>query len=164
VSAVSYRALRQDDVEHVKWALWEAVTWDPGRELPPYDVVIDHPELVRYHRDWGRHGDAGVVAEAGGAVIGVAFYRLFDESDHGHGYVDDETPELAIAVADGFRGGGVGSRLMGALADRARADGIARLSLSVDAANPARLLYERLGYREISRDDVGGVRMLLELK
>jgi hypothetical protein len=32
----------------------------------------------------------------------------------------------------------------------------------VDAENPARRLYERLGYRELARDE-DGVRMLLEL-
>lgn len=51
---------------------------------------------------------------------------------------------------------------MNELAASARAAGFTRLSLSVDAANPALRLYERLEYRELTRDD-GGVRMLLEL-
>jgi hypothetical protein len=44
----------------------------------------------------------------------------------------------------------------------ARAAGIPRLSLSVDTGNPARKLYERLGYRQLSVDDAG-VRMVLDL-
>ena len=44
----------------------------------------------------------------------------------------------------------------------AREAGFPRLSLSVDAGNPALHLYERLGYRELTRDE-DGVRMLLEL-
>ena len=156
------RALEEDDVEHVRWALFHAVSWDPERQLPPYESLIEHPELARYHRVWGRKGDLGVLAELDGDVVGVGFCRLFTDDDHGHGYVDDRTPELAVAVLGAHRGRGIGMRLMVELADAARNAGFAQLSLSVDTDNPALRLYERLGYRELTRDG-GGVRMLLEL-
>jgi ribosomal protein S18 acetylase RimI-like enzyme len=159
---VVLRALRADESEHVRWALFEAVAWDPERELPPFAVTIEHPELARYHRGWGRTGDLGVVAERGGEVVGVALARLFTEDDHGHGYVDEETPELAVAVAEGARGTGIGTRLLDELATVARRAGVPRLSLSVDSGNPALRLYERLGYREVARDE-DGVRMVLDL-
>ena len=163
VSDLMIRALEEDDVEHVRWALFQAVSWNPERKLPPYESLIEHPELARYHRAWGRTGDLGVLAEIDGAVAGAAFCRLFTDDDHGHGYVDDRTPELAVAVVDAQRGRGIGRRLMVDLADAACAAGFAQLSLSVDTDNPALRLYERLGYRELTRDD-GGVRMLLELR
>ena len=156
------RALSKDDVEHVKWALYEAVSWNPERQLPPYESLIDHPELARYHHGWGREGDLGVLGELDGERAGVAFCRLFTEDDHGHGYVDEQTPELGVAVVEEHRGRGVGTRLMRELAGAARDAGAARLSLSVDAGNPALRLYERLGYRELARDE-GGVRMVLDL-
>ena len=158
----TYRALRGDEVEHVKWALHTAVSWSPERELPPYEVVIDHPKLALYHRNWGRPGDVGVAAERDGEVLGVALFRLFTEEDHGHGFVDEETPELAIAVADRDRGNGIGTRLLDEIATAARAQGFSSLSLSVDVENPALRLYERAGYRELSRDE-GGVLMVLDL-
>jgi ribosomal protein S18 acetylase RimI-like enzyme len=159
---VVLRQARADDVDHVKWALFEAVAWNPERQLPPFELTIEHPELARYHRGWGRPGDLGVVATDGNDVVGVALCRLFTAEDHGHGYVDDATPELAVAVADRCRGSGLGTRLMEALAEAARAAGVTRLSLSVDDGNPAVRLYERLGYEEISRDE-GGIRMIREL-
>lgn len=159
---VTCRALAQDEIERVKWALYAAISWDPQRRLPPYEATIDHPELARYHRGWGRAGDLGVVADLDGEVVGVAFCRCFTDGDHGHGYVDERTPEVAIAVSEAHRSRGVGTSLMLELAEAARAAGFARLSLSVDTDNPARRLYERLGYREVTRDE-GGVRMLLDL-
>lgn len=149
-----------DDLEHIRWALYTALAWDPQRRLPPPEVTLEHPEAARYHRDWGRHGDLAVVAEANGQVVGVAYCRLFTEADHGHGYVDEETPEVAVAVREDKRGEGLGARLLSALADTAHTAGYERLSLSVAAENPASRLYERLGYREISSDG-DGVRMLL---
>jgi ribosomal protein S18 acetylase RimI-like enzyme len=162
MTVVALRPAGPGDVEAVKWALYTAVAWNPERKLPPAEVTVEHPELARYHGGWGRPGDLGAIAERDGVVVGVAMCRLFTDDDHGHGYVDPETPELAVAVAEELRGTGLGSRLMNALAMEARAAGFARLSLSVDTDNPARRLYERLGYRELSADDEG-VRMVLDL-
>jgi ribosomal protein S18 acetylase RimI-like enzyme len=160
---VTTRPARADDLDHVKWALYTAVSWSSERSIPPYEEVIDHPELARYHHGWMRPGDRGVVAEADGAVVGVALCRLFTEADHGHGYVDDQTPELAVAVAEACRGRGVGARLMEELAEQVRAAGYEQLSLSVDTENPARHLYDRLGYVTVFEDE-GGARMILDLR
>jgi GNAT superfamily N-acetyltransferase len=62
-------------------------------------------------------------------------------------------------VLEDKRSGGLGTRLMNELAEAARTAGFARLSLSVDAEDPARRFYGRLGYREIATDE-GGVRMI----
>jgi ribosomal protein S18 acetylase RimI-like enzyme len=51
---------------------------------------------------------------------------------------------------------------MDGIEEAARAAGFSQMSLSVDADNPARSLYERLGYETLTVDD-GGVRMLKEL-
>ena len=156
------RPLTGGDHHRITWALTTAVGWDPLRRLPPIEVLMQHPEILRYHLGWGRAGDTGVVAEVDGEFVGVAFCRLFTDDDHGYGFVDDETPELGVAVSEQWRQGGVGTELLKGLAEQARLAGIRALSLSVDTDNPARRLYRRLGYREVSVDE-GGVRMLLEL-
>lgn len=158
---VELRPARVDDVALIRWALFTALAWTPERERLVREVTLDHPEIARYHLRWGRTGDLGVVATAGD-VVGVCFCRLFTADDHGHGYIDERTPELAVAVRDDFRGRGLGTRLMTELARIARDEGYAHLSLSVDLDNPARRLYEGLGYDVVSADE-SGVRMVLEL-
>ena len=156
------RPLTDGDYERITWALYAAVGWDPERRLPSFEALLQHPELVRYHERWGRPGDMGVIAEVDGEFAGIAFCRLFTDDDHGHGYLDAETPELAVAVSGPWRNLGIGTELMKGLAEHARLTGVRALSLSVDTDNPARRLYARLGYREVSMDE-GGVRMLLDL-
>lgn len=115
-----------------------------------------------YHEAWGRPGDFGVVAYDEEVMVGAAFGRLFTDRDHGHGYVDSDTPELGIAVAEGYRGKGIGRSLMEALADEARAHGMDRMSLSVNNPNPAKHLYDSLGYVAVD-DDGSSTTMVIEL-
>jgi GNAT superfamily N-acetyltransferase len=159
---VALRSAGPDDGAHIRWALYTALSWNPERKLPPAEETLQHPEALRYHRGWGRHGDLAVIATAGDDVVGAAYCRLFTQEDHGHGYVDDDTPEVAIGVRDDARGAGLGTRLLEELAAAAAANGFRRLSLSVDAENPAVRLYERVGYRALSSDDAG-IRMIRDL-
>jgi GNAT superfamily N-acetyltransferase len=55
-----------------------------------------------------------------------------------------------------------GRALMEPMHERARSDGLRRVSLSVDAVNPAKRLYEALGYRDLVERD-GDDRMIVEL-
>ena len=83
----------------------------------------------------------------------MAYCRLFADGGDSQGFYDDQTPELAVGVEPGHRGGGIGRQLVTALHDSLAAGGVARMSLSVAAANPALRLYESLGYRVVERRD-----------
>jgi GNAT superfamily N-acetyltransferase len=159
---MTIRDLRDDELAFLREMLFAALAWRPGRLLPPKLVLLRLPQVSVFHKGWGRRGDTALVAEDDGMLVGLVWYRLFTEDEHGEGYVDAETPELAIAVVDGRRGQGVGRRLLEAMHERARAEGISRISLSVDADNPAKRLYASLGYVEYEPHDGLG-RMLLEL-
>jgi SAM-dependent methyltransferase len=118
--------------------LYEALYVPPGGE--PFErSIVDEPGLRPYHDEFGsRRGDVGRVAIDGtGEAVGAAWVRQL----RGHGFVDDVTPELSIAVVDRCRGGGVGSALLASLLDA-----VPRVSLSTDRRNPARRLYERFGF------------------
>jgi GNAT superfamily N-acetyltransferase len=141
-----------------------ALFWRERRRWyrPALPLVLLLPQVSMYYRGWGRPGDAGFLAEEEGRPVGAVWYRLFTEEHHGDGYVDPETPELAIAVVDGQRGRGIGHRLFEAMHEHARSQGLRRISLSVDADNPARGLYASLGYEDYEAEDGKG-RMVLDL-
>lgn len=147
------RPATEADLPLVKQTLYLALAWDPADLIPPFDQVVDHPQIAIYHSGWMSPGDAGLVAEIDEVFAGMAYYRTFTAEVHGQGYLDPETPELAIAIVPQLRGRGLGGRLLAALADEARRTGFHRISLSVSQGNPARRLYERHGYIPASGHD-----------
>lgn len=145
--------------------LYEAVFWhdDGAEERPPLDELLASPVAARYVSDWGRAGDTALVAlDRGDEPVGAAWYRRFSADEPGYGFVAADIPELSIAVYPELRGQHIGTLLLGALVGRARAAGERGLSLSVAHANPARRLYIRTGFVEVS-DDGASTTMLLEL-
>ncbi len=111
--------------------------------------IVDDPSIARYYVGFGtRHGDVGRIAEGeDGTPVGAAWVRRSTADDPSFGYVDDDTPELGIAVQDWQRGTGVGGALLRSLLAE-----VPRCSLSVDERNPAVRLYVRHGFRELRRD------------
>src|SRR3954451_13829466 len=130
--------------------LFEAFFWDATVEGPAFTVFREHPEFKKLLSGWGRHGDRGVVAEDGLKQLGAAWSRLWTTELHSYGFVDAATPELGIAVIGGHLRQGIGRALINELIATARTDGFPAMSLSVSPVNPARTLYESLGFRRIS--------------
>ncbi|HEY6961916.1 MAG TPA: GNAT family N-acetyltransferase [Gaiellaceae bacterium] len=118
--------------------------------------------LARYVDNWGRAGDVAVIAHETGNRVGAAWLRLFRSSAPGYAFVDEQTPELSIAVVPSRRRHGLGQELMDALLEAARAAGHAQVSLSVEANSPAVSFYERNGFEHVRESD-GGVVMLKRL-
>jgi ribosomal protein S18 acetylase RimI-like enzyme len=107
-----------------------------------------------YVKAWGRPGDTAVVGLVDGFPVGAAWYRLFRSSRPGYGFVDERTPELAIAVVPSARGKGVGSALLDGLLDRARVAGHESISLSVDKRNAGAIhVYEQHGFERVAEND-----------
>ena len=139
------------DVPFLRDMLRHAYHWRLGDpDLPVY----------RYVKNWGRRGDAGVIASSGPNAYGAAWYRLFPASAPGFGFVDEETPEVTIAVVPSKRGHGTGAELLEALLELARAEGFPRLSLSAEPGQTG--FYEKHGFRELRRED-GTVTMVADL-
>jgi ribosomal protein S18 acetylase RimI-like enzyme len=143
------RAATVQDIEF----LWDALGWAANWRGASEVNVGEDSFAAAYVKDWGRQGDAGFLAENDDArPIGAAWYRLFAQDDHGYGYLSSEIPELSVAVHPEHRGRGIGTALLEALSEQARAEGVSALSLSVEKDNPAIRLYERLGFERLRLD------------
>lgn len=157
------RPLTTTDEPFLWEMLYQALFVPPGHPPYPRDLV-QNPEIRRYVENWGVEGDLGVIAllPENHKPIGAAWIRLLTADECGYGWVDDDTPELTIAVLPEHRGNGVGGQLMRRLIELARARYLA-ISLSVSIENPARRLYERFGFQRVS-EDRHAVTMKRELK
>ena len=132
----------------VLWDLLHVALWDPPPAPPRPRSVLDDARVRIYAESWGRAGDVGVIGELAqsGSIVGACWMRLLRDRQ-GLAYVDDETPQLGIAVFAQFQQRGFGERLMREAMRAARAAGRRQVSLTVHPRNPAVALYERCGFR-----------------
>ena len=124
----------RDMLRHAYYARW-------GNEA---DVPLE-----RYVAGWGRPGDSAFVAIDEFQPVGAAWYRLFEQAEPGYGFVDEQTPELTIAIVPSRRGKGLGRELLAKLLEQAREEGFREISLSVEPDNPALHLYEDHGFAKV---------------
>ena len=143
-------------------AIREATDADLGAVLALNNALIpvdttawtERLETIDERRAWFAHKRDGgwpvLIAEAGGDVVGFATYGEFRDNAKWEGY--RFTAELTIHVAGDRHGSGVGRRLMEALFERARADGLHTLVAAVDGTNDGSIrFHERLGFVETGR-------------
>lgn len=116
--------------------------------------VKSQPYLARYAAAWGRAGDTGFVAIIdNNQSVGAAWLRLWTEDNRGFGYVDDATPELAMAVLPEYRGQHIGTQLLFYLLKAVQ--GIyPAVSLNVRADNSVVRLYQRVGFVKIEGSEI----------
>jgi ribosomal protein S18 acetylase RimI-like enzyme len=139
-----------NDQRFLREMLVEAVAWRP-EACSSIEAARATPQVVLYIEGWGRRGDAGVIAEEDGELLGAGWYRLFTDDEHGYGFIDSAVPEITLAVRAHARRRGVGTSLLHALVSRARTEDHGAVSLSVEEDNPAMRLYERFGFTRVGR-------------
>ena len=154
---VVIKEIEEKHMPFLRDMLYQAIYVREGEAPPPRDV-IDKPCLSKYIHGFGRPTDVGYVAvdSGSGRCVGAVWLRLFSADNCGWGYIDDTIPELSIAVDRAYRGRGIGTYLMEHLLQET-AEQYPSISLSVQQENPAKGLYERLGfyvYRRTENDFV----------
>jgi ribosomal protein S18 acetylase RimI-like enzyme len=150
VNDVRVRPASAEDFTFLATMLGEAAVWRPDKPTPTAGQVLGDQRYALYLAGWPRQGDYGLVAEQQGPV-GAAWYRTFTEASHGHGFVAEDVPELAIAVIASRRHEGIGRRLLVDLIEASIAQEYPAISLSVARDNPARRLYESSGFVPVAK-------------
>jgi len=141
------------DIKFLEDMLYLAIYVVEG-EIPLNREIIYHPDLYKYVDQWDNKKDLGyiLVHQETNSQIGAVWLRPFEESNQGYGYIDKDIPELSIAIYPTHRGKGFGTQLMQHLIENLPPV-ITTVSLSVDIRNPAKRLYERLGFKNYSIHD-----------
>lgn len=148
---LTLRPARREDQAFVNEVLWMAHTW---RETPHPAMPDPLPEpTCRYADGFGRPGDAGVVALSGGVQAGAAWWRHRTAADPGYGYVADDIPELTVGVRPSDRRQRVATAMLSWLVGEAGDQRLPALSLSVEADNPALVVYQRAGFVVVEEAD-----------
>lgn len=125
--------------------LYEAIFVPEGVE-PPSKSIITAPELQIYVKDFGTSkDDFSLVAEVENKIIGAVWVRIMND----YGHIDDKTPSLAISLYKKYRGQGIGRSLIKEMLSLLQAHGYKRVSLSVQKANYAAKLYQKIGFKII---------------
>ena len=141
------RPMRKEEYPLLKDFLYMALYVPEGCQPKPRSI-LSIPELKLYYEDFGSSpDDISFAAESNGEVIGCVWTRIMNDFSH----QDDKTPSLVVAVREGFRGQGLGTRLIRHML--AHLAGLHReaVSLSVQKSHPAQFLYTRLGFEEVGR-------------
>lgn len=156
----SIRPIQDSDTSFLWEMLYQAI-YVPDGVAPVSRDILNHPDIAKYLLNWGSKGDIGFVAvDSDNNSIEAVWIRLFNETNKGYDYVDDNTPELSIAVHRDYRGKGVGSILLIEIIRESKRDGYKAISLSVDPSNPATHLYQRHGFEKVGSETKSWIRFL----
>lgn len=135
------REINQHEIELLDIFLYEAIFIPKGVKPPDRDI-INHPELQIYISDFGKKDDICYVAEFDGKVVGAVWTRIIND----YGHIDDETPSLSISVLKEYRKLGIGTALVKKILLVLKNCGYKQVSLSVQKANYAVKMYEKVGF------------------
>ena len=157
VGRTAFRPLVATDQERL-WRWLHLALWDP----PPAGLrpreVLQQPGVRIYAERWGAATDVGVVAIVRGRDAG-ACWMLRLPPGVGLAFVDEDTPQLGIALEPPYQHRGHGRPLMQAALAAAWSCGVRQVSLAVHPQNPAARLYARCGFVDVGLR--GGYRLML---
>ena len=142
------REIRENEYYVLSEFLYEAIFIPVGMEKPP-KAIIEQPELQVYIADFGKSDDWCLVAEVKEKIVGAVWVRIMDD----YGHIDDETPSFAISLYEEYRNMGIGTVLMRDMLEFLKNKGYKQTSLSVQKANYAVRMYQKVGFEVIGENE-----------
>ena len=142
------REIRENEYCILSEFLYEAIFIPEGTEKPPKSI-IEQPELQVYIADFGKSDDWCLVAEVKEKIVGAVWVRIMND----YGHIDDETPSFAISLYEEYRNMGIGTVLMRDMLEFLKNKGYKRTSLSVQKANYAVCMYQKVGFEVIDENE-----------
>ncbi|MDR2914602.1 MAG: GNAT family N-acetyltransferase [Tannerella sp.] len=140
--------------------MYEAI-YHPDPKNPYPKNVIYLPQVRVYWDNWGKgKNDHCLMAVVDDKIAGAVWIRTFQGEIKGCGYIDAQTPEIAIALFEEYRGKGIGTQMMEQMIVLMKSEGYHQVSLSITKGNPAIRLYERLGFQTIDENDEDYIMLL----
>ncbi|NQT63209.1 MAG: GNAT family N-acetyltransferase [Candidatus Marinimicrobia bacterium] len=148
-----FREILASEARFLKEMLYESLFVPEGKKSYPRSV-LELPELLKYYEDWGSiPHDLAVVAEESGQLVGAVWGRAHQPPREGYGFVGIDIPEIGVAVFPAFRNQGVGTELINTISAQYQVCKLSAISLSVDRNNPAKALYDRLGFLVVKENE-----------
>ncbi len=144
--------------------LYQAIYIAPN-DPPINRDILQNPKISRYVEGWGKPDDLGYKLHFinQNFPIGAIWVRMFTQENKGYGYINDNTPELAMSINQEFRNMGFGTLLLTHLFSCLSKKKIKSVSLSVSLGNPARNLYKRNGFDDIGTEYEDSITMIKEI-
>ncbi len=115
----------------------------------PPKSMIEQPELQVYIKDFGKADDWCFVVEIKEKIVGAVWVRIMND----YGHIDDETPSFAISLYEEYRNMGIGTALMRNMLELLKNKGYKQTSLSVQKANYAVRMYQKVGFEVIDENE-----------
>ncbi len=141
-----FRLLRHDEFDFLEEMLYESIFVPEGHPPLPYSIIKD-PAIAKYIQDWGNSSDdIAIVAEIEDELIGAVWGRKFKQQNAGYGFINENTPEIGIAVKKEYRNMGIGKKLMTEICSIYKSRNIQAISLSVSQGNKAKQFYLQHGF------------------
>lgn len=142
--------------------MYNAIPQDNEDELLDIDVVKSDC-YTKYIKDFGKDDDLALVWEIDGLIAGLAWVRMFEETDKSFGYVCPETPELTLSVLAGYNEQAIGHELLELISNELKLKGYDNLSVSISSNDEIFDVYEKVGFVEKSKQEDNRVLLVKQL-